>query len=107
MQPLSAHLDLPFTRGLESGADVLGPLARALKIPRLSDCVTQEVFTLSCYFGTQLERLICDSFPYLQRFLFHSRPTQYEAIAAYVEPLLPDFRWDFRHVCQMTVVLVT
>ena len=67
-------------------------LTRALQIPLLSACVSREVITLSSFFGTKLDRLIRDSFPFLQRFLIHSRPVQYKAIAARIQPLLPTFR---------------
>ena len=70
----------------------LRPLLQAVEIPWLSLSATHEALPSGSHFNTQVTHMIATSFPYLQRFFFWHRPTEYNRVAGRVLPLLPGFR---------------
>ena len=70
----------------------LQPLLQAVGIPWLSLSVTHEALPSGSHFNTQVTHMLATSFPYLQRFFFWHRPTEYNRVAGRVLPLLPGFR---------------
>ena len=70
----------------------LKPLLEAVGIPWLSLSVTQEAMPSGSHYNTQVTQMISASFPFLQRYYFYHRPTEYNRIAGRVLPLLKGFR---------------
>ena len=58
----------------------------------LSASVTQEAMPSGSHYNTQGTHMISGSFPFLQRYYFYHRPTEYNRIAGRVLPLLKGFR---------------
>ena len=92
IQNLSFSDTQGFCRGMNVEGARLQPLLDAIGIPWLSVSVTQEAMPSGSHYNTQVTHMISGSFPFLQRYYFYHRPTEYNRIAGRVLPLLKGFR---------------
>ena len=93
-QVCRTHSHHDHCRGVPAELEKLQPLLALIGVCYLSLSVTTEVLPRGSFFNTQVTQMIATSFPYLQRYFFYHRPTEFNKVAGRVLPLLKGFRYS-------------